>query len=89
MRLYEYEGKELLSEKGIPVPTGQVANNAEEASIAAASLGGAVVVKAQLLAGGRGKAGLIQLANDRKEAGSVAARILDAAWEARGRAGVS
>jgi succinyl-CoA synthetase beta subunit len=78
MRLYEYEGKELLSEKGIPVPKGQVANNAEEASIAAASLGGAAVIKAQLLVGGRGKAGLIQFANDHREAGEVAARILDA-----------
>lgn len=77
MRLYEYEGKRLLSEKGIAVPSGQVANNAEEASIATASLGDAVVIKAQLLAGGRGKAGLIQLANGRREAGAVAARILD------------
>ena len=78
MRLYEYEGKQLLAGRGIPVPRGQVANNAEEASVIAASMGDAVVVKAQVLAGGRGKAGLIRPAANRKEAGMVAARILDA-----------
>lgn len=78
MRLCEYEGKQLLAERGIPIPRGQVARNVEEASIAAASLGDAVVIKAQLLVGGRGKAGLIRPAADRREAAMVGARILDA-----------
>jgi len=77
MRLYEYEGKRLLAEKGILVPKGQVADTAEEASIAAASLGDSAVVKAQLLVGGRGKAGLIQPVVDRWQAAKVAAHILD------------
>lgn len=78
MRLYEFEGKALLARNGISVPRGLVASNAEEASLAAASVGDAVVVKAQVLAGGRGKAGLIRLARDRAEAGEIASRILDA-----------
>jgi len=78
MRLYEFEGKLLLAQNGIPVPRGEVASNPEEASIAAAALGDAVVVKAQLLVGGRGKAGLVRPAATRAEAGSIAAQILDA-----------
>lgn len=77
MRLQEYEAKQLLREQGIPVPRGLVATNPEEACIAAASLGGPVMVKAQLLAGGRGKAGLVRPAADRGEAGAVAAQLLD------------
>lgn len=78
MRLYEYEGKELLAGQGISVPRGLVASTPEEASIAAASVGDAVVVKAQVLSGGRGKAGLIRLASDRGGAAESAAAILDA-----------
>lgn len=78
MRLYEFEGKGLLAQQGIPVPRGLVASNPEEAAVAAASVGDAVVVKAQLLSGGRGKAGLIRLARDRAEAGVIASQILDA-----------
>jgi succinyl-CoA synthetase beta subunit len=78
MRLYEFEGKALLAQQGIAVPRGLVATNPEQASIAAASVGDAVVVKAQVLSGGRGKAGLIRLARDRAEAGDIASRILDA-----------
>ncbi len=77
MKLYEFEGKRLLAENGIAVPRGQVATNAEEASIAAAGLGDSVVVKAQLLVGGRGKAGLVRPASGRREAAQVAAQILD------------
>ena len=78
MRLYEFEGKQLLQQNGIPVPRGLVAATPEEAAVAAANLGDSVVIKAQLLAGGRGKAGLIRPARDRREAKSVAAEILGA-----------
>ena len=77
MRLYEFEGKQLLQQNGIPVPRGQVATSPEEAAVAAAALGDVVVVKAQLLVGGRGKAGLVQPASSRREAGTVAAKILE------------
>jgi succinyl-CoA synthetase beta subunit len=78
MRLYEFEGKNLLAQHGVPVPNGLVASTPEEAAVAAASVGDAVVVKAQLLSGGRGKAGLIRLARDRAEACAVASQILGA-----------
>lgn len=78
MRLYEYEGKQLLRQHGIPVPHGQVATGPEEVAVASASVGDSVVVKAQLLVGGRGKAGLVRLAAGRREAEQVAARILEA-----------
>lgn len=78
MRLYEYEGKELLRGQGITVPRGAVAGSAEEAGGVAAALGCGVVVKAQVLSGGRGKAGLIRLAGDSSETESLAADILDA-----------
>lgn len=78
MRLYEFEGKQLLQQNGIPVPRGLVVANPEEAAVAAAGLGDAVVIKAQLLVGGRGKAGLVRLVADRKEAETVAAEILEA-----------
>ncbi len=78
MRLYEYEGKDLLRAQGIRVPRGLVASNPGEASVAAAEAGGAVAVKAQVLSGGRGKAGLIRLAGSRVEAENLAAEILEA-----------
>ncbi len=78
MRLYEFEGKQLLQQNGIPVPRGQVACTPEEAAVVTAALGDSVVVKAQLLVGGRGKAGLVRLAAGRKEAGDLAAEILEA-----------
>lgn len=77
MRLYEHEGKELLRAQGTPVPRGAVASSVEEVAAAAASVGDVVVVKAQVLSGGRGKAGLIRLAGpDTVE--DVAAEILEA-----------
>jgi succinyl-CoA synthetase beta subunit len=83
MRLYEFEGKQLLQQEGIPVPRGLLAANPEEASVAAASLGDLVVVKAQVLAGGRGKAGLVRKASGRHEAAMAAAQILDSRLEGR------
>ena len=62
MDLYEYQGKQLFARFGIPVSEGRLATTPEEARAAAEELGGQVVVKAQVLTGGRGKAGGIQLA---------------------------
>ena len=76
MDLYEYQGKELFRRFGIPVSDGRLATTPEEARAAAAELGGAVVVKAQVLVGGRGKAGGIKLAADAGEAEQRAAEIL-------------
>ena len=76
MNLYEYQGKELFARFGIPVLPGQVATTAEEARDIAASLGGTVVVKAQVQAGGRGKAGGVKLARTPDEAGLKAREIL-------------
>ena len=76
MDLYEYQGKQLFARFGIPVSEGRVAASAEEARAAAEELGGQVVVKAQVLSGGRGKAGGIQLAETPEEAGSRAGEIL-------------
>jgi succinyl-CoA synthetase beta subunit len=63
MDLYEYQGKELFRRFGIPVSDGRLATTPEEARTAAQELGGQVVVKAQVLTGGRGKAGGIKLAD--------------------------
>ena len=79
MNLHEYQARDILRRHGIPVPPGEVATTAEEARAIAARLGsggGAVVVKAQVHAGGRGKAGGVKLARDPAEAAAHAARIL-------------
>ena len=65
MDLYEYQGKELFRRFEIPVSDGRLATSPAEARAAAEELGGPVVVKAQVLTGGRGKAGGIKLATDR------------------------
>src|SRR4029079_758444 len=62
MDLYEYQGKQLFARYGIPVSYGCLATTQEQARAAAEEIGGQVVVKAQVLTGGRGKAGGIQLA---------------------------
>jgi succinyl-CoA synthetase beta subunit len=76
MDLYEYQGKELFRETGIPVSEGRLATTPEEAAAAAEELGGQVVVKAQVLIGGRGKAGGIKLADSPAEAEARARDIL-------------
>src|SRR5579885_3649949 len=76
MDLYEYQGKQLFARFGIPVSEGRVATTPAEARAAAEELGGPVVVKAQVLTGGRGKAGGVKLANDPAEAEEVAEAIL-------------
>jgi succinyl-CoA synthetase beta subunit len=74
--LYEHQGKELFRRYGIPVSDGRVALSPEEARHAAEELGGPVVVKAQVLVGGRGKAGGIKLADGPKDAEEKARQIL-------------
>src|SRR5918999_2954524 len=76
MDLLEYQGKQLFAKHGVPVPEGRPATTVEEALDAADSLGYPVVVKAQVLIGGRGKAGGIKVANDRAEAEEAAGTIL-------------
>ncbi|MGZ4411850.1 MAG: ADP-forming succinate--CoA ligase subunit beta [Gaiellaceae bacterium] len=76
MDLYEYQGKELFRRFGIPVSEGRLALSADEAGRAAGELGGNVVVKAQVLTGGRGKAGGIKLARSPQEAAEQAKAIL-------------
>jgi succinyl-CoA synthetase beta subunit len=74
--LYEYQGKELFRRFGIPVSEGRLATSPEEARAAADELGGQVVVKAQVLTGGRGKAGGVKLADDAADAERKAHDIL-------------
>ena len=76
MDLYEFQGKELFKRFGIPVSDGRLATTAAEARAAAEELGGPVVVKAQVLTGGRGKAGGIKLAETADEAEARAGEIL-------------
>jgi len=76
VNLHEYQAREILARHGIPLPGGAVATTPEEARAIAARLGGPVVVKAQVHAGGRGKAGGVKLARDASEAAEHAARIL-------------
>ena len=76
MNLHEYQGKELFARYGVPVLPGQVAGTPEEAHSIAASIGGTVVIKAQVQAGGRGKAGGVKLAAGPDEAGARARDIL-------------
>jgi succinyl-CoA synthetase beta subunit len=74
--LYEYQGKELFKRHGIPVSEGRLATTPDEAAAAASELGGQVVVKAQVLTGGRGKAGGIKLAEGPDDAREKAEQIL-------------
>ena len=76
MKIHEYQAKLLLSEFGVPVPRGRVATTASEARAIAHELGGAVVVKAQIQAGGRGKGGGVTLARTPEEAERAASRML-------------
>src|SRR3954447_20648584 len=76
MDLLEYQGKQLFAKHGVTVPEGRPATSVQEAVDAAEGLGYPVVIKAQVLIGGRGKAGGIKLAKDRAEAEEHAAAIL-------------
>ncbi len=76
MKLHEYQSKRLFARYGVPIPKGDVATTPEQARQIAARLGGRAVVKAQVLVGGRGKAGGIRLADDPDEAEQHARQIL-------------
>jgi succinyl-CoA synthetase beta subunit len=76
MKLHEYQSKTIFSKYGIPIPKARVAATAQEAKQIAEELGSRVVVKAQVLVGGRGKAGGVKLAKDPAEAAQLAAQIL-------------
>ncbi|XP_014680532.1 PREDICTED: succinyl-CoA ligase [ADP-forming] subunit beta-like, partial [Priapulus caudatus] len=77
MNLHEYQAKALFREYGMPTPVGKIAQTADEVVEAAASLSTAkVVVKAQVHAGGRGKAGGVKLVDTPEEAKAVAERLL-------------
>jgi len=76
MNLHEYQAKELFARYGLPVLPGQVAESADEARDIAQRLGGTVVIKAQVLTGGRGKAGGVKLAHTPEEAFERAQDIL-------------
>jgi succinyl-CoA synthetase beta subunit len=76
MKLHEYQSKQVFAQCGIPIPRGRVAATASQAKSIAQELGGRVVVKAQVLVGGRGKAGGIRLAGSPDEAEEAAAQIL-------------
>src|SRR5579885_3400346 len=76
MKIHEYQAKALLARYGVPVPRGEVAYTAEEAEAAAKKIGGSVVVKAQIHAGGRGKGGGVKVVKDSTEAFDVAKKML-------------
>jgi succinyl-CoA synthetase beta subunit len=76
MKIHEYQAKALLARHGVPVPRGEVASTPEEAEAAAKKLGGSVVVKAQIHAGGRGKGGGVKVAKDSVAAREIAGKIL-------------
>lgn len=76
MNIHEYQAKEIFRKQGIPIPPGEVATTAAEAEAIARKFGGTVVVKAQVHAGGRGKAGGVKLAKTPEEARDVADKIL-------------
>jgi len=76
MKIHEFQAKQVLAEFGVPVPHGRVARTPAEARAIAEELGGKVVVKAQIHAGGRGKGGGVKLAGSAPEAEQVASQIL-------------
>ncbi|MFC2031199.1 ADP-forming succinate--CoA ligase subunit beta [Chloroflexota bacterium] len=76
MKLHEYQSKRIFEQYGVPIPRGDVASTPQQARQIAARLGKRVVVKSQVLVGGRGKAGGIRLADDPDEAEKLADQIL-------------
>ena len=76
MKIHEYQAKAILAKYNVPVPRGEVAYTVEESEAAAKKIGGSVVVKAQIHAGGRGKGGGVKVAKDAADAVEVAKKIL-------------
>jgi succinyl-CoA synthetase beta subunit len=76
VNIHEYQAKDILRKEGVPIPPGEVASTAAEVEAIAKQYGGTVVVKAQVHAGGRGKAGGVKLAKSPAEAKEIASKIL-------------
>ena len=76
MKIHEYQAKSIFAKFGVPVPQGEVANTPADARAIAERLGGKVVVKAQIHAGGRGKGGGIKVVNDAEEAAHAASALI-------------
>ncbi|MBX3112170.1 MAG: ADP-forming succinate--CoA ligase subunit beta [Fimbriimonadaceae bacterium] len=76
MKLHEYQSKDLLAKYGVPVPGGRVTSDPTEATAIAQEFGGKVVVKAQVLMGGRGKAGGVKLFDDAAAAGAFTKELI-------------
>jgi succinyl-CoA synthetase beta subunit len=76
MKIHEYQAKAILAKFNVPVPRGEVATTVDQAESAAKSIGGSVVVKAQIHAGGRGKGGGVKIARDPAEAREIAGKML-------------
>src|SRR5262249_52775828 len=75
-KIHEYQAKAILAQHNVPVPRGEVAFTVDEAEAAAKQIGGSVVVKAQIHAGGRGKGGGVKVAKNAAEAVDLARQIL-------------
>src|SRR5213594_4200656 len=76
MKIHEYQAKQILARYNVRIPRGEVAYTKEEARQIAERIGGTVVVKAQIHAGGRGKAGGVKMAKTADEAAEIAGRML-------------
>src|SRR6476646_4475651 len=76
MKIHEYQAKAILAKYNVPVPRGEVAYTVAEAETAAKKIGGSVVVKAQIHAGGRGKGGGVKVAKTQEDVAPIAEKIL-------------
>src|SRR5689334_23626831 len=76
MKIHEYQAKAILAKYNVPVPRGEVAYSVSEAEAAAKKIGGSVVIKAQIHAGGRGKGGGVKVAKNDAEVSQISEKIL-------------
>src|SRR5580700_7254762 len=76
MKIHEYQAKGILGQYNVPVPRGEAVFTADEAEVTAKTIGGSVVVKAQIHAGGRGKGGGVKIAMNAAEAAEIARKML-------------
>src|SRR5450755_3786453 len=76
MKIHEYQAKTILAKYNVPVPRGEVAFSVIDAEAAAKKIGGSVVIKAQIHAGGRGKGGGVKIAKTPEEVSTIAEQIL-------------
>src|SRR5436190_21854186 len=76
MKIHEYQAKAILAKFNVPVPRGEVVTSTAAAETAAKTIGGSVVVKAQIHAGGRGKGGGVKIAHDAQDAAKIADKML-------------